>query len=150
MTRMHVARSALLMGCLAVALGCGPLVTLPGGELSGSVTPTPSDWSFSDSVETVQLETRPGDPYSVNVWGVGLGRYFFIAAADPENRWASYMKADPNVRLRIADDLYELRAELAESPAQRSAVLAAIKRKYDRELSEEETSRAVLFRLGPR
>ena len=29
-----------------------------GGELSGTVKPAPSDWSFTDSVETVQLETR--------------------------------------------------------------------------------------------
>ena len=61
-------------------LACGPLGPLPGGELSGSVASAPSDWSFTDEQENVQLETRPSDPYSVNVWGAGVDGSFYVAA----------------------------------------------------------------------
>ena len=66
---------------LATALGCEPIFTFPGGALSGELEPAPTDWAFSDAVDTIQLETRPGDPYSVNVWGVAAGDDFFIAGA---------------------------------------------------------------------
>ena len=96
---------------LLFALGCGPLVMVPGGELSGTVKPAPSDWSFTDSVETVQLETRPEDPYSVNVWGVAAGDAFYVASGRGESAaWAKHIAADPRVRLRVGEDLYELSA----------------------------------------
>ena len=62
-------------------IACGPIWMIPGGELSGTVVPVPADWSFSDAIEIVQLETNPDDPYSVNVWGVGVGPIFYVASA---------------------------------------------------------------------
>jgi len=134
---------------LALALGCGPLVMIPGGELSGTPKPVPADWSFSDAVETVQLETRPADPYSVNVWGVGMGSRFYVVAADPDTRWAAHVAEDPRVRLRVGEDLYELRAVRAEDPAELDAFVASLQKKYDYEVDKEQRAQAV-FRLEPR
>ena len=75
-----------------VLVGCGPIVMVPGGELSGTTTPVPADWAFSDAVETVQLETRPDDPYSVNVWGVSDGAFH---PTDPNRAWV--IARDPTV-----------------------------------------------------
>ena len=56
-----------LVAALVLA-GCGPTVVFPGGELRGTVSSgTVSDWSFSDDTSTVQLETRPSSPYSINI-----------------------------------------------------------------------------------
>ena len=131
-------------------LACGPIVTMPGGELSGQVAPTPADWSFSDSIETVQLETRPEDPYSVNVWGVGVGTHFYVAAGDAGNRWVRYLEKDPRVRLKLGDAIYELAATRTDDPAELDAFLAALKRKYDFEPDPEQREKSALFRLGPR
>ncbi len=130
--------------------GCGPLVMFPGGKLSGTAKPAPADWSFSDAVETVQLETRPADPYSVNVWGVGLGPRFYVAAADRDSRWVGHVAQDPRVRLRVGDEVFDLRAERAEDPAELDAFVAALERKYDYEPDPELRAHALIFRLGPR
>ena len=61
-------RTPLLLAATALALGCGgPFLIVPGGALSGDVVePVPSDWSFVES-SFVDLETRPSDPYSVEL-----------------------------------------------------------------------------------
>ena len=140
------------LGLLALfgLLACDPLVMLPGGELSGDVQPIPSDWSFSDEVETIQLETRPDDPYSVNIWGVGVAQDFFIASGTADSAWAQNIAADDRVRLRIGDTVYEMRAVPDATPESRERFLAAAKTKYDFEPEPEQASEAILYRLVAR
>ena len=137
---------------LLLALGCRPFVMVPGGELSGTVKPVPADWSFTDSVETVQLETRPDDPYSVNVWGVAAGNTFYVASGRGESAtWAKHIAADPRVRLRVGEDLYELSAVRTTDEVELSAFIDAAKKKYeDFEPDERQRREAILFRLEPR
>lgn len=142
-----------LTAVLALALGCsGPFIMVPGGALSGTVAAHPSDWAFSDATENVQLETRPSDPYSVNIWGVGVGEQFFIASGRGlEAAWAQHIADNSNVRLRIEDTIYELSAVQTQAEADRTAFLAAAKKKYDNfEPDEEEASNATLYRLEAR
>jgi hypothetical protein len=138
---------ALVLSCL---LGCGPLVMIPGGRLSGEENPVPANWSFSDATETVQLETRPEDPYSVNIWGVAVGADFYVASGSADNAWAQNIAADDRVRLRVDGVLYALRAERDDSPEGRDRFLAAAKTKYDFEPEPDEASDAILFRLVAR
>ena len=127
-----------------------PVAMIPGGKLSGSVKQPPADWSFSVEFEEVQLETRPDDPYSVNLWGVGVGEVFYLAAGSADARWAGYIREDPRVRLRIGEDLYELMATLTEDEVELEAFLSALKRKYDFVPSEEQRAKAAVFRLERR
>ena len=136
---------------LSIACG-GPLVMVPGGVLAGDVAPAPSDWGFSDEFETIQLETQPSDPYSVNLWGVGVGTKFYIASGRGlESAWAQHIGADPNVRLRIGEKVYELRAVRTDETQDREAFLTGVKAKYEEfEPNEEEAAAAVLYRLEAR
>ncbi len=143
-------RHFLALSILVLAIGCGPLVMIPGGRIDGTPTPPPGDWSFSDAVDTVQLETNPDDPYSVNVWGVAAGAAFYIAAGDRDSQWARNMNRDPEVRLKIEDAIYELRAVPVEDEAELERFLAAAKKKYDFEPDEEQRAGAQLYRLEPR
>ena len=146
-------KRALLVMLLPVALACEPWGPLPGGQLSGTVSPAaPSDWMFADDFEVVQLETRPSsDPYSVNVWGAGIGQSFYVAAGRGEEAdWAHHIVADPEVRLRIGDTIYELRAEFIQEDEEKRQFLEAVTRKYDFEPTEEQRESAWLFRLVPR
>lgn len=143
-------RTLLTLLASITLLGCQPLVMLPGGQLRGEVTPAPADWSFSESIETVQLETRPDDPYSVNVWGIGMGSRFYVAAGRPDNRWAKHIEADPRVRLKLGDRIYELEAYRTKDPAELDAFVEAAKQKYDFEPDPEQRAQAMLFRLEPR
>jgi hypothetical protein len=141
----------LLIAFVLLALtGCEPTAIFSGGKLSGETQPTPDDWSFSDAAETVQLETRPGDPYSVNIWGVGIGADFYVASGKVDNVWAQHIAADDRVRLRIDDAVFELRAVEESSPEALERFLAAAKAKYDFEPEPDQSAEAVLFRLVPR
>ena len=144
-------RSTLLAALLAAGLlaGCGPVVMLPGGELSGTVRDVPESWAFTDDVDTVQLETRPDDPYSVNIWCVRVGDALFVGGSR-ESTWTRNVAANPNVRLRIGETLYLLRAVESTSDEDAEGFLAATAAKYDREIDPALRAEAVLFRLTPR
>jgi hypothetical protein len=140
-------RLAIVILLLLGLPACGPLVMIPGGELSGKVQRAPSDWSFSDDFKIVQLETRPAAPYSVNIYGVAVGSDIYIAASKPDNQWARNIADDDNVRLRIGEEIYELRAVRDHSPEARERFVAGLKRKYDYEPEEGEAYNPALFRL---
>lgn len=114
-----IERVALLaLGSLLVmALGCGgPVLMFPGGRLSGEVVEDIDDYSFAaDSF--IDLETRPNDPYSVELnYTVKDGRLYVDPA---EGRaWLEHIREDPNVRVRIGGKVYPLRAVLVEDPVE--------------------------------
>jgi hypothetical protein len=95
------------------AVGCGgPVGPLAGGRLSGEVVRQGvSDWSFANDHELMQLETRPEDPYSVNVhFYVVEGRLYVEAGADHSfSRWRRFLWENPDVRVRFGNRVYEVR-----------------------------------------
>ncbi len=109
---MTVSFRLLALPLVLAALGCnGPMGLLPGGELNGEVRPAPADWAFAGDAGTVQLETRPEDPYSVNIAFTVLGGRLYINAGDTETQWVKNIASNPLVRLRLDGVLYDLRAE---------------------------------------
>jgi hypothetical protein len=108
---------ALLLALAAFACG-GPFAVLPGGELDGEVEPVPSDWAFAGDYGTIQLETRPEEPYSVNIAYTVLEGRLYVNAGDTETQWVKNMTATPLVRLRMDGVLYELRAERVTDAAE--------------------------------
>jgi hypothetical protein len=103
---------ALIVGIGLAAVACnGPFGLLPGGRLEGVAAPAPADWSFAGDYGTAQLETRPEDPYSVNLAFTVLDGGLYVNAGDSETQWVKNMSADPRVRLRLDDALYDLHAE---------------------------------------
>ena len=110
-----------LMLILSVVACSGPFVTIPGGALDGELAPTPSDWAFTDEISTVQIETNPEDPYSVNIAYVVMNGTLYINAGDTETRWVQHMAVNPLVRLRLDGSLYELRAERVNDDAEIAA-----------------------------
>lgn len=98
--------------------GCGgPLFVIPGGALSGEVVEDPvEDWSFVTDA-FVDLETRPTDPYSIELnYFVRDGELFI----DPGEgrRWLGYLREDPRVRVRFDGKVYPLVAVLAGRPGE--------------------------------
>ncbi|MGE4650031.1 MAG: hypothetical protein AAEJ53_04005 [Myxococcota bacterium] len=110
----------LVSSLLAViALACnGPLGLLPGGKLAGESRSTPSDWNGVAKSGTVQLETRPEDPYSVNISYRVLDGVLYINAGDTETEWVKNIAVNPDVVLRLDGSLYSLRAQRVSDPAE--------------------------------
>ena len=72
--------TTLLVGCE------GPLAYFPGGALQGTPMAVPDGWACTDEVDTIQFETNPAEPYSVNIWVVALGEHLYVHAGDNRKR----------------------------------------------------------------
>ena len=141
-------RNVAMLAVLAVLAACGePVLTLPGGALGGTVVAPPADWSNVADVKTIQVEFRPSDPYSHNIWGVGLDRDLYIATSGDGTRWTPFVAADPHVRARVADQLYELIAVPVTDPDERARVAAAYVTKYDVDADDNWVAEGLIFRL---
>ena len=133
-------------------IGCGgPTFVMPGGQLDGPVKPTPQDLAFVDAAGTIQLETNPAEPYSVNISCAVVGSDLYINAGDTRTRWVENIEADPRVRLRVHGEVYELTAVRVEDDSQMDAMAEAWTTKHGwwardpRELDE-----AWVYQLRPR
>ena len=145
MTRILILLSAFIL------VSCEPMGPIPGGQLSGEVKVTPNDWSAFSGVELVQLETRPDDPYSLNIWGVGLGKDYYIASGGGgESNWVDHILENSEVRLRIENNIFELKAVRITNEEELAQVLKRYKEKYDMEAQGEDAAQAWLFRLDRR
>ena len=113
--------SVRLLGLLllvSIASCNGPLPFMSGGRLDGEVKSVPQTWALDEDFAIVQLETRPEDPYSVNIAYTLMGGRLYINAGDTETQWVKNMNANPLVRLRDAGQIYELRAERVTDAAE--------------------------------
>ena len=148
---MATGKVLVLAVCALTLAGCGePIGPFAGGALSGQSMAAPAVW---DAVpDAVQLEVRPADPYSVNVWAVGIGPALYVAG-DPEGKnWISYIRADGNVRVRLDDAVYSLAAVEVDEADERARVLDAYIAKYEEDPADglSFVADGGIFRLQPR
>jgi hypothetical protein len=95
-----------------------PYAIIPGKQLIGEEVAGPiDDWSFVQQYRTVTNEVRPSDPYSVNTGYIFHdGVVYVISGRGGESRWAQFLLQDPNMRIRVGDKLYKVRATRVEDP----------------------------------
>ena len=141
-----------LLSILATLLlvGCGPILLIPGGALSGGVAETPSDWDFTRDISTIQLESRPADPYSVNIWATGIGESLYLHAGANRANWVEHIEADPRVRVQIDGQIYELQATRVEDPAEFERFAEAYFVKYGTRPRNENVAEVYVMRLDAR
>lgn len=115
---MHRRRVVVVALTSTVLAACGgPFLVLPGGELAGEVVHEPvSDWYFVRDW-FVDLETRPEDPYSVELNYVVRDGQLYVDPAEGR-RWLEHIRADPRVRVRFDGRIYPLEAVLVGRPGE--------------------------------
>jgi len=135
--------------CLVLAVACSACWLEPRGErpgfgISGELTTeVVTDWSFTDDIEEIAIETRTWYrlPHSVTIWCVSIDGDLYVAADYPnypdESHWVSAVRRDPNVRLRIAGKIYERRLDLITDPERTDFVDRAFGRKYHYDVDED-------------
>ena len=129
--------------------GCDYTERFAGGERNGEVLPTPNDWSFSDSTMLVQLEANHKKPYSVNIWGDGIGSNYYVAAGEAsEADWANHIERNSAVRLRIEERIYLLDAHRVKDIKELVGVTTAFRNKYGG--TQEWVDSAWVYRLTSR
>ena len=136
-----LALSTLLWGCR------GPVVLLPGGALDGATVPPPTDWSFTDEIEVLQLETQPADPYSVNVWVIALNEGLYVHSGSSHTAWVENMEADPRVRIKANESVYGLVATRVVSQDEFDRFISAYEEKYGSPPRNSDIGDVYLFRL---
>ena len=137
--------------CVLILSGCGePFIVIPGGKLSGAVAPPPSEWSMVQEVDTIQVETRPEKPYSINIWGAGIGTNLYIATSPEGTSWTAFIAADPRVRVRIRDQLFELTAVQVTDAEERRRVGDRYGEKYELAGDDNWVVDGMIFRLDRR
>ncbi len=142
-------RLTLIVTLLTIAGCTDPFISIPGGELSGEPAAVPTSWPTLPDV--VQLEVRPDDPYSLNIWAVNAGNHIYVATN--EAKWVPYINEDARVRLKVDDTLYMLEAELVTEAAELEQISAAYTAKYDwggGDETGEDSGPANVFRLVAR
>jgi hypothetical protein len=122
---MKIARALVLV----LALGCGPI---PGGSLDGEAAVVPSDWSAAMGGDDAlcEIEARPVDPHSIQLECFTYDGALYVqshrwvkASWWPVKSWAVVWIEHPDVRVRIGDALYDLRATPVDAGPERDAVL---------------------------
>ena len=112
--------------------GCDkPFGFIPGRALDGSEMPPPHDWSEINKIATVQLEFRPGKPYSINIWAVAIDRDMYVATGEDGTRWTEYLQETPLVRVRVNESIYPLNAVRIVDAAEHQTVTNAFISKYN-------------------
>jgi len=128
--------------CLIVLLivfritGLDPHNRTPGLWLKGNVVTTPvTDWSFTDAVPTIKVQTQSwyGLPHSVTTNCLSYNGQLYLASVYPAGivrSWNANVERDPHVRLKIAGNIYDRTLTLVTDPAERDGVLQARAKKY--------------------
>ena len=163
-TRPQIRWLALLLGLILLA-SCEPQDRRPGFWLSGELVDTPvTDWSFTDEILEISVETRTwyGIPHSVTTVCVAHSGTLYVPSVYleggefPDARfWNRNAVRDSRVRLKIGERIFERQAVFVADPAEWSAVLDAFGRKssFWKELAEKpesERPKIIFLRMDPR
>lgn len=132
--------------CVLTLAACSePFVTIPGGELNGQSVDPPVEWG--EVPDTVQMEMRPHDPYSINIWSVGVGADLYVATSADGTTWTGYLESDNSVRVRMHDGIYSLKASEVRDAEERDRVAEAYAEKYEVDPGDGWVIRGMIIRL---
>jgi len=133
---MSTATRLGLAVALTVVTGCIlPADQRPGLWLRGKlVEPAPLDWSFTDAHREIAIEIHT--PYlvahSVTIWCAEVDGVLYIGARNPESkRWPGWVDANPEVRLKIGERLYEVKLVPLDQPERIDRLRRAYAAKYE-------------------
>ena len=136
----------VILICLVLVLvvtritGLEPTLRRPGLWLKGELVTTPvADWSFTDQVQNIQIQTNSWYllPHSVTIDCVSYKGQLYLFSSYAAGltyphgrRWNEDVARDPHVRLKIEDKLYDRALALVNDPAEHEAVREATFKKY--------------------
>ena len=130
----------VLMLLVLSVTGLDPKDRRPGLWLKGDLVTTPvTDWSFTDKIQTVKVQTRTWYllPHSVTTFCVAYNGQLYLTSVYrpgieyPHGRnWNANVARDPHVRLKIGNQVYDRTLSYVTDPAEKAGVLQAKTKKY--------------------
>jgi hypothetical protein len=129
----YAALAVVVIGAVVYANRGNPIGPVAGRSLSGELVTTPvDDWSFTDDVSLIAVETRPAAPHSVTtICFTHEGVLYVPAQGASAKTWPHYAVSNPEARILVDGKIYPVRATRVTdeklAPQLREAVVA----KYD-------------------
>ena len=133
-------KGLLVVVVVVLGVACDPVDRRPGVWLTGEVVPTPENWAFTDDHQEVFVETATwyGIPHSVTtVVAVADGRLYVPSIYQQPGEfpgtkfWNKNIARNPEVRLKIGEVVYELRAQPVTNDVEFQRGFEALADKYD-------------------
>ncbi len=112
---------------------CEPKDERPGLWLRGELQPFPEDWVFTGEHPEIAIQVAAPYflPHSVTIVCAEYEGDLYVAAYRPQTKnWAAWVTDDPNVVLKIGDNLYEARLTRIDDPLMIANVFGAYAAKY--------------------
>jgi hypothetical protein len=134
--------AGVIIGCLVLLLivlrvtGFGPHGGTPGLWLKGNLVTTPvADWTWTDKVPTIQLQTESWYllPHSVTIDCMTLNGHLYVSSGYPPQSvktWYENVVRDPHVRIKIGNNLYDRTLTEVKDPTEAAAAMKAKYTKY--------------------
>lgn len=129
----------LLLLVLSIT-GLEPRQRTPGLWLKGNLVTTPvTDWSFTNQVSAIEVQTKSGYllPHSVTTYCASYNGQLFLDSFYPPGvdypygrSWNEDVARDPHVRLKIGNNLYDVTLVHDTDAAHKAAVLQLVAKKY--------------------
>lgn len=141
---------ATLAGIILLSACSAEWLPVSGGALEGETVPAPENWSIVAAEEIIQFETRPADPYSVNLWVIEMGGDLYVHAGANRATWVEHIEADPAVRLGHEGRIWALTAARVTDADEFARFAAGWEAKYGSEPRNMNVAEAYLYRLTPR
>jgi hypothetical protein len=142
MSRIIGLFACILPITLGLACSIDPSDERPGFGLSGEVAQQPVlDWSFASDAKEIFIETATPYfiPHSVTIWCVTLDNQLYVGAWEADTKhWVTNVARDPNVRLKIGDQIYAQKLEPIADTATIAELDEAYARKYEYDEEEDE------------
>lgn len=148
-----------ILVCVVVLLvvlritGFDPRARTPGLWLTGNPVATPvADWSFTDNVPTVKLQTQTWYllPHSVTINCVAYKGQLYLTSVHPlgtRRSWNDNVVRDPHVRIKIGEQLYDRDLSVVTDPTEKAGVLHAREKKYPQLKAPADMATAHVFRV---
>ena len=147
MSRIADFMACAIASALTVACSIDPSDERPGLGLSGEVHQQAiEDWSFTSDADEIFIETVTSYwiPHSVTAWCVTVGNELYVAADDADKKsWVANVARDPNVRLKIKDNIYEQKLVPVTDATTIASIDSGFVRKYAYEEEEYEEEMTV-------
>ncbi len=120
----------LLVPVAAACIAVGPCSMIPGTRISGAVAEIPRTWDFLGDGTQCDLEVDPESPKSVYIDCYTYDGQLYVHshrwARTPRlwgESWVTAAERDPEVRLGVSGNVYELRARLVTDESLRHKIL---------------------------
>jgi hypothetical protein len=123
---------------------------VPGLWLRGEpVTKPVTDWSFTDNIKQIKIQTQTPFllPHSVTIWCAVYNGNLYLSSYRGR-LWVEDIIRHPQVRLKIADQLFDRTLSVVNDPDEKAAVLQAKGKKYP-EWKVPSVSISTVFRVNP-